>query len=184
MRTHTVLALAFLAAAPLTAVTTACGSAWWQQFESNPEAQVQAFETGVQLVLSDAQIAWGIAQPFIPASSLQTVTTQYNNAVFAVNHAISVLNDAVTVAVNAQNATPSFTALMAAVTDAVTNVLAIIDQYTSTSIVLDGGAVASTSVAGKAPSSPALTEAHAGLTSLKAHYLPVTVVPPKAPAAH
>ena len=178
MRTHTVLALAFLAAAPLTAVTTAGGSAWWQQFESNPEAQVQAFETGVQLVLSDAQIAWGIAQPFIPASSLQTVTTQYNNAVFAVNHAISVLNDAVTVAVNAQNATPNFTTLMAAVTDAVANVIAIVDQYTNTPVVSDAG-VPATANSSKAPMSPALADAHTGLASLKVHYLPIV----KAPAA-
>jgi hypothetical protein len=182
MRTSTVVALAFLAAAPLTVATASCASvaAWWQQFESNPEAQVTAFEQGVQVALSDAQLAWTIAQPFLPTAQAAAINTQFNNAVFAVNHALSVLNDAVQVAVNAQNATPSFTALMAAVTDAVGNVLAIIDQYTNTPVVSDAGVVTSVANSSKAPYSPALADAHAGLTSLKAHYLPVVKAPVKA----
>src|SRR5271168_4737949 len=126
----TLLALALLTSVPLMGATAACGSAWWQSFQSNPEAQVQAFESGVQIVLSNAQLAWGIAQPFPPTATAAAIQTQFTKAIFDVNHALSVLNDAVQVAVNAQNANPNFTTLMAAVTDAVANVIAIVDQYT------------------------------------------------------
>ncbi len=135
----------------------ACGSAWWTNFTQNPVAQVQQFEQGVQVALNDAQIAWVFVQPFIPANALPTVTQQYNNAVFAVNHALQVLNDAVNTAVNLQQSNPDFTALMTAVTDAVTSVLAIIQQYIHPAPAADAAAAPAGGAA--APLHPAITEA-------------------------
>lgn len=176
----TVLAVILAASIPVMGATAACNSAWWQNFESNPVANVQAFESGVQIVLSDVQIAWGVALPFIPASAVAQVTTQYNNAVFAVNHALTLLNDAVNAAVVAQTSNPNFTALMADVTNAIAQVVAVVDQYTTNApIVADGGApMAAAAVAsGKAPYTPALADAHAILGNLKKQYGPKTVAP-------
>ena len=184
------IALALVASVPLLGATVSCGSAWWANFESNPEAQVTAFEQGVQVVLNDAQLAWSIVQSFLPTATAASINTQFTNAVFAVNHALAALNDAVQVAVAAQNATPNFTTLMAAVTDAVGQVIAIIDQYTNTPVVImDGGLAPASGTAntGKAPMNPALADAHTGLASLKAHYLPVVKAAPvvsAAPAKH
>jgi hypothetical protein len=168
----TVLALALMASVPVLGATTACSSTWWQEFQANPVAQVQAFEQGVQVVLNDAQIAWTFVQPFLPAAQAGAITAQYQNAVFAVNHALQVLNDAVTAAVAAQQSNPNFTALMAAVTDAIGQVLAIIQQYTAPTgdggaPVLDGGAPPAAVASAKAPLTPAFADAQAGLASLQ-----------------
>jgi hypothetical protein len=145
------------------AAVVGCNPQWWQNFVNDPAAQIQAFEQGVQIALNDAQVAWTVIQPYLPAASLAQITTQYQNAVFAVNHALTVLNDAVNAAIAAQQPTPDFTALMAAVTDAIAQVLAIIQQYSSGAPSGDGGA---TLVAGK-PMNPALYDAQAQLTKLK-----------------
>jgi hypothetical protein len=150
------------------AATTDCAS-WWKQFESNPVAQVQAFEQGAQVVLNDVQIAWVIIQPLIPASALPAVTQQYEKALFDVNHALQALNDAVTAAEAAQQPNPNFTAFMTAVTNAIAEVLAIIDQYQA-NIGPDGGTIPP---AISLPQQPAptfaqsLSAAHTGLTQLK-----------------
>jgi hypothetical protein len=108
-----------------------CNSAWWQNFLNNPMAQVQTFEQGVQVALNAAQSAWAFILPLIPASAQAQATTQYNNAVSAVNHALQVLNDGVAAAVAAKQATFDATQFMQAVSDAVAQIIAIIDQYKS-----------------------------------------------------
>ncbi len=125
-----IIVAALVAAVPVMGVTVAgCNSAWWQNFQNDPVQQVQTFEAGVQVVLNDAQIAWTIVQPLLPPAQSAQITQQYENAVFAVNHALQVLNDAVSAAIAAQQPNPDFSALMTAVTDAVGQVLAIIHQY-------------------------------------------------------
>lgn len=138
---------------------------WWQNFQNDPVASIHSFEQGVQIVLSDAQIAWVVVQPMLPAANAAQITTQYNNAVFAVNHALTALNDAVNAAAAAKQPNPDFSKLMVAVTDAVGQVLAIIDQYKTSTAPSAGTAV-------KAPVSiPALDEAHAGLDNIKKHWI-------------
>jgi hypothetical protein len=139
--------------------TVSCSAAWWSEFSSNPVEQIQTFEQGTIIVLNTAQAAWSVIQPLLPSSAVVAVTQQYENAVVAVNHAIQILNDAVTAALAAETPNPSFAVLMSAVTDAISQVLAIIDQYvTNTSASWDGGVSASTSAA---------VEAHAGLAKLQ-----------------
>lgn len=150
--------------------TVGCGSSWWANFTNDPARQVQTFEQGVQLVLNDTQIAWTVIQPLLPADKAAAITQQYENGVFAVNHALTVLNDAVTAAVAAQQPNPDFTALMTAVTDAVGQVLAIIHQYMQPVTppappVADAGPPATQL---KGPMQiPAYDDAMAGLTQLK-----------------
>jgi hypothetical protein len=139
----TIIVAAIVAAVPAVTIT-GCGSSWWTNFVDDPVQQVQTFEQGVQVALNDAAIAWSVIQPFLPASSAAQITQQYNNAVFAVNHALQVLSDAVTAAVAAETPNPDFSTLMTAVTDAVSQVLAIIQQYVQPAapVVADSGAPA------------------------------------------
>jgi hypothetical protein len=168
-----ILALAIGAAVPVMGgATLSCSSTWWSNFQSNPIAQVQAFEQGVQVVLNDAQVAWVFVQPFLPADKAAVITQQYENAVFAVNHALQVLNDAVNAAIAAQQPNPDFSALMAAVTDAVGAVLAVIQQYMTNPPapppVADGGAAVA---AVKGPGTvPAFADAQSGLANLVKNY--------------
>jgi hypothetical protein len=184
MRQYIIAAVVATGVAVVGSSLSGCTS-WWKQFESNPVAEVQSFEQGVQIVLNDAQLAWTIVQPYLPPATAAAINAQFVKAVADVNHALSVLNDAVQVAVAAQTSNPDFSTMMAAVTDAIAQVLAIIDQYTNLPIVMDGGAAVAANN-GKAPMSPMLADAHAGLASLKAHWVPAKVVPVaavKAPVA-
>jgi len=149
----------------------ACGGSWWSNFTNDPVQVVQVFEQGVQVAVSDAQIAWTFVQPFLPADKVAQINQQFMNAIAAVNHGLKVLNDAVQAAVAAHQPNPDFAALMAAVTDAVQQVLAIIAQYTVTPPAADAGApdggTVAASAGGKAPVSQAYLDAQAVLADLQ-----------------
>ena len=106
-------------------------STWWQNFQSNPVAQVTTFEQGAQVALSGAQVAFNLLLPRLAPADQAQATTDFNNAVATVNHSLVVLNDAVTAAADAKQANPDFSGAMTAVTDAVNQVIAIVDQYTA-----------------------------------------------------
>ena len=176
----TILAAALAVAVPvLGGATVACNSTWWQNFQNDPVQQVQSFEQGVQVVLNDAQVAWTIVQPFLPAASAAQITQQYNNAVYAVNGALQVLNDAVAAAIAAQQPNPDFTALMTAVTNAVSTVIAIVAQYVNNPPApaplpsVDGGAPPAPKAAPAGPIAaavPMLTAAQQVLAGLQKQY--------------
>ena len=158
-----VFALSLMVATPVLGTTAGCNSAWWQSWSSNPVAIVQSFEQGVAIVLNAAQIAWAAIQPNLPPANAAAITQQYNNAVFAANHAIVVLNDAVTAAMAAQTPSPDFAMVMTAVTNAVAQVLAVVDQYlTNGPAAADAGAATSASNA-----ATAMADAHAHLAKLQ-----------------
>ena len=107
----------------------ACNSAWWQNFTNNPVAEVQAFEQSVQVVLNIAEASWATIEPFLPANVQAQAQAAYSAAVVVVNKAIVALNDAVQAAIAAQGPAPDFTAVMQAVSDAIAQVVAIINQF-------------------------------------------------------
>jgi hypothetical protein len=109
-----------------------CASSWWQNFQQNPVAQVQLFETGVQTTLSTAEAVWADVTPFLPADVLAKAQPIYNDAVVTVNDSLAALNDALTAAAAAGTPNPDFSTLIKAVEDAVAKVIAIIDQYKGT----------------------------------------------------
>jgi hypothetical protein len=109
-----------------------CASTWWQQVTSNPAIAVQTFESGVQIAINAAELAWPAILQAIPAANQAAVNTQFQNALSSVNHALQVLNDGVNAAAAAQQSQPNFTALMQAVSDAVSQVIAIVDTYVAT----------------------------------------------------
>ena len=143
-----------------------CNSAWWQQFSSNPEAQVQSFEVTVQIGLNAAELAWPAILPLIPTANQAQANQQFTNAISTVNHLEQVLNDAVAVAVATKQSTPDFTAAMQAVGDALAQVIAIVNTYTqSPTPVGDGGITVS------APSKVILTGSSASnVADLNATY--------------
>lgn len=160
------------------AATIGCSqvSQWWQNFQSNPVAQVQSFEQAVQVGLSDAQVAWAIVQPFLPVAQAAQITQQYENAVYAVNGALQVLNDAVQAAIAAQQPSPDFSSLMTAVTNAVSTVISIVAQYVNNAPVppplptVDGGAPPAPAPGlggAKAQALPSLAAAQQVLDNLK-----------------
>jgi len=122
-----------LALFTVTAVLAGCAevSTWWQNFQSNPVAQVTTFEQGAQVALSGAQVAFNLLLPRLAPADQAQAMTDFNNALATVNHALVALNDAVTAAADAKQANPDFSGAMAAVTDAVNQVIAIVDQYTA-----------------------------------------------------
>lgn len=155
-----ILATALFLSVPALALTQdACNSSIW----TNPVAQIQAFEDGAIILLNTAQAAWVGIQPLLPAASAAAITQQYENAVVAVNDAINILNDAVTAAMAAQQTNPNFAVMMSAVTDAIQQVLAIIDQYQTNG---DAGAIVSADGGTAAPTT-AIAKAHVQLTKLK-----------------
>ncbi len=151
-----------------------CASAWWQNIVNNPVESVQQFEAAINVAVSAAQLAWPAILPAIPAASQAQAQQQFSNAVAAVNHALQALNDGVNAAVAAQQSNPDFTALMQAVSDAVVQVVAIVDEYSGTqpapAPVADAGAPpapASLAVAPKAPAAATnVADLHAAYKSL------------------
>lgn len=148
-----------------TLFTSGCAtlSSWWNSFTENPAAQIQGFFQQVQTVLTLLEGAWSLVQPFIPASALPSVQKQYALAVSAVGHAEGVLQDAVNAAVAAKTSPmPDFSALITAVTDAINQVIAIVDQYKT------GTVTASTTV-----TIPALEEARTRTATLSSFHVVV-----------
>jgi hypothetical protein len=109
-------------------VTPACGAAWWQNFKNNPVAQVQTFEEGARITLGIADVAWNSLKVYLPAAELVTAQADYNKAVLAVNTALGALDDGVQAALEAQTPNPDFSKLIGDVTDAVTKVVAIVND--------------------------------------------------------
>ena len=122
------LVLALVLAATPVAVA-GCNSAWWQNIQNNPVAAVDAFEKDVNIGLSIAAISWNSIKVYLPADQAVKAQLRYDQAVFAVNKSLALLNDGVQAAVDAKNPNPDFTKLIADVSDALAQVIAIIDEF-------------------------------------------------------
>jgi hypothetical protein len=150
------------------------GCSWWNGVTNDPITSVQTFEQSVEVVMNDAQVAWQIVQPFLPAAQAASLNAKFQTAVLAVNHALSALNDAVQTAQDIKKSNPDFSGAIKAVSDAVQQVLAIIDEVKasltpapSDAGASDGGLVAQ----GRFTALPALEEAHSALDSIQKHYV-------------
>ncbi len=122
--------------------TAGCATleAWWQNFENNPAEQAQTIAQTAQVALNGAQAAWNTILPLIPQAAQAQANALFINAVATANHAITGLLDALTAAADAKQSNPNFAGAIAAVSDAVDQVLAIINQYTGAGTTVDGGA--------------------------------------------
>lgn len=113
---------------------TGCAAvaAWWQQVESNPASAISQLVQYVQGFIGTAQAIWALLVPSLGASAAQA-NTDFNNAMVTVQDSLTALQDAVQAAQLAQQPNPDFTALEAAVQDAVAKAFAVIQQWQTAS---------------------------------------------------
>ncbi len=138
----TIIALSVSLVCVLGLGAVGCGSSWLANFKSNPVAVAQQYEQTAEVVLQQAEAAWPIVLGFLPADKQAVAQTAFNDAVFSVNHAMTILNDAIQVAVDTGNAHPDFSAAMASISDAVAQVISIVKQFEGVvhPAAVDGGA--------------------------------------------
>ncbi len=115
-------------------------ASWWQEFENNPAEQAQVISQEAQVALNGAQLAWNSILPLIPQAAQAAANALFINLMASANHAVTALLDALTAAADSQTSNPNFAAAISAVSAAVDQVLAIINQYTGAGTTVDGGA--------------------------------------------
>lgn len=140
---------------------------WWQNFLQDPVEQTQSFEQGVNVVLQGIQVAWAFVQPLIPAAQQATVTQAYLTGVSSVTNAEQILLDAAQ-AIAAAGGSPdagqaNIQALMQDVSNAISSVLAIVQQWQTI--------LASHSDAGVGLTVPGLASAVSAHHSLQVRFL-------------
>lgn len=92
-------------------------------------AGAQTAAMTAQTVVTGAQAAWPIILAAIPAAQQAAAQEAFDSAVFASNHAILALDDAIQAAIAANNANPDLTAVISQVADAVAQVVAIVQRF-------------------------------------------------------
>ena len=115
-------------------------STWWQNFQSDPVAQEQAFAQSVQTALNIAEVTWSGVAAFLPTNVLVKAQPVYNAAVLTANNTLVALNDLVAADVAAQAASPNFATVVQQVSDAVTAIMGIIQTYQNMVNTGDAGA--------------------------------------------
>jgi hypothetical protein len=137
---------------------------WWASFEANPLEQVQTFEAGVGIAVSDATVAFQVVKNYLSASDQVQAQNDFNTALVTIDNAESALNAAVQAAVDAQQTNVNFTALITAVNDAVQAIVAIVNQYSSA----PPAPASATAAFGTRPTNPlGLAQATAVLANLR-----------------
>ena len=92
------------------------------------QAAQEAAQTAV-VVVADAEVVWPIVYAAIPAANQAAAQTAYSECLFTANHAILTLNDAIAAAIAASTPNPNFTAAISALSDAVAQIVAIVEQF-------------------------------------------------------
>lgn len=130
---HVVIAAA-LAVTPAVAGTAAIGCSQ-PVVPTNIIAAAEAVAQTAATVIADAQAVWPLVLASIPAAQQSSAQNAFDKAVFAANHAILALNDAIQVAIAANATNPDFTAIFSQVADAVAQVVSIIQSFQSPSLM-------------------------------------------------
>jgi hypothetical protein len=165
------LALILMVIMALGASGCASLASWWASFESNPLEQVQTFEAGVAIAVSDATVAFQVVKNYLPADVQVKAQTDFDNALITINNAEDALNAAVQAAIDAQQTNVNFTALITAVNDAVQAIVAIVAQYQSA----PPAPASATAAFGPRPAAPSgLAQATATLANLRRFEKPPT----------
>ena len=96
---------------------------------SNTIAAAEEASQTAAAVVADAEVVWPIVYAAIPAANQAAAQTAYNEGLFTANHAILTLNDAIAAAIAASTPNPNFTAAISALSDAVAQIVAIVEQF-------------------------------------------------------
>ncbi len=113
-------------AVPTTAITMACNP---PVVPINAIAAAQAAAQTATTVVSDAQAAWPIVKALLPADMQAAAQSAFDKAVFVANHAILVLNDAISAAIASNTTNPDFSALLSSLGDAVSQIVAVVQEF-------------------------------------------------------
>ena len=104
-----------------------------------PTNAIQAAEEVAQTaatVVADAEVVWPIVYATIPAVNQAAAQNAYNEGLFTVNHTILALNDAIAAAIAANTPNPNFTAVIAQLSQAVASIVAIVQQFMTSAVVV------------------------------------------------
>jgi hypothetical protein len=127
--TITLTAIVVLPPAALTGCPAPAGTV------TNAIATAQQAAQTAATVVADAQVVWPIVYAAIPADKQAAAQTAFNESLFTANHAILTLNDLIAAAIAANNPNPDFTAVIGQLSGAVAQVVAIVQQFLTTSAV-------------------------------------------------
>jgi hypothetical protein len=108
-------------------ILVGCTAAWWQNVAT--PANVQSLITYAESFIEGAQALWAIILPLVPSASAAQANTDFNNGVLTAQKAIAVLEDAYNAAQGAQQSNPNFATLIAALQDAISQVMGIVQTW-------------------------------------------------------
>lgn len=97
-----------------------------------PTSAIAAAETAAQTattVVSDAQAAWPIVKAFLPLVDQSAAQDAFDKGVFAVNHAILTLDDAINAAIAANTPNPDFSALLSSLSDGIAQIVSVVQEF-------------------------------------------------------
>jgi hypothetical protein len=125
-------------------------------------------ETTAQIAISAAQTTWNFILPSLPAASQVADNALFTKGLAAANDALGVLNAAIVAYQNATGPAPNWSALIATLSTAVNDVVAIIDQFKTSTTPASGALAAAAPIPGYA----SLVQAAADLNRAAGHSVP------------
>jgi hypothetical protein len=126
---------------------TGCGSAWWQNFKTDPVAQTNSIIQSTQVVLALADVVFQQVKSNIPTDKQALVQQKYDSAVVVVTKSLTAVRDFIQTAADAKQDKPDLTKVIADLKAAVEGVQAVINEAKS----LVSVPVPAPTVAGAAP---------------------------------
>jgi hypothetical protein len=110
---------------------TGCGSAWWQNFKTDPVAQTNSIIQSTQVVLALADVVFQQVKSNIPVDKQVVVQQKYDSAVVIVTKALTAVRDFIQTAADAKQDKPDLTKVIADLKAAVEGVQAVINEARS-----------------------------------------------------
>ena len=108
-----------------------CGSAWWQNFKSDPVAQTNSIIQSTQIVLALADVVFQQVKVNIPADKQVLAQQKYDSAVVIATKALTAVRDFIQTAADAKQDKPDMTKVIADLKAAVEGVQAVINEIRS-----------------------------------------------------
>ena len=105
-----------------------CGSAWWQNFKSDPVAQTNSVIQSTQIVLALADVVFQQVKVNIPAAKQELAQQKYDSAVVVATKALTAVRDFIQTAADAKQDKPDLTKVIADLKAAVEGVQAVINE--------------------------------------------------------
>lgn len=121
----------FLASLMMVFAVAGCGSAWWQNFKSDPVAQTNSIIQSTQIVLALADVVFQQVKVNLPADKQVLAQQKYDNAVVIATKSLTSVRDFLQTAADAKQDKPDMTKVIADLKAAVEGVQAVINEVRS-----------------------------------------------------